>query len=82
MIDESDPYNSRKLLQCIYAHYLLIKNIVEELQYNSNTNIKTEIYVELSNTILKTNIQKDLEVICFYMILSSKFFVANEYLTK
>ena len=50
----------------IHEYYLFVKNIVEELQYDSNT--KTEIYTELSSEILKANKQKGLELIRFYMI--------------
>ena len=50
----------------IHEYYLFVKNIVEELQYDSNT--KTEIYNELSSEILKANKQKGLELIRFYMI--------------
>ena len=50
----------------IHEYYLFVKNIVEELQYDSNT--KTEIYTELSSEILRANKQKGLELIRFYMI--------------
>ena len=50
----------------IHEYYLFVKNVVEELQYDSN--MKTEIYTELSSEILKANKQKGLELIRFYMI--------------
>jgi glycerol-3-phosphate responsive antiterminator len=50
----------------IHEYYLFVKNIVEELQYDSTT--KTTIYNELSGEILRSNKQKGLELIRFYMI--------------
>lgn len=53
-------------INTLHEYYLFVKNVVEELRYDSNT--KREIYQELSNEILKANKQKGLEMVRFYMI--------------
>lgn len=53
-------------LSSIHEYYLFVKNIIEELAYDSET--KRTIYHELSSELLKSNKQKGLETVRFYMI--------------